>query len=435
MADLNDLKKMRVQKVERMTAIVDGAGAGARNLTDDEIKEFTKLESDVRGIDATLTAADTAKQLSGIRYVDPPAPSIDPSIGLSPNEQKRYSIMRAVRACANRDWRDAGFELEVSRAVEKRCGKSPRSFFVPYDVLASSERRDVTKTLSSHTGEKIIATDYMSASFIDLLANRVMVQRAGARMMSGLVGDVAIPKLLTGSAGYWVAESGAPTEDTPTFGQVTLTPKTVVGNTEVTRLMMLQSDPSVEGILTADLSRAIALAIDAAALHGSGSSNQPTGIASTSGIGSVAGGTNGLAPAWSHIVGLETEVAIDNADIGSLSYITNAKVRGKCKTVEKASSTGLFLWGDGNFPLNGYPAYVTNQVSSTLTKGTSTSVCSAIFFGNWEDIIIGLWGGLDILVDPYTAGNGNIKLFAYQTADIAVRYAQSFAAMLDALTT
>ncbi len=148
------------------------------------------------------------------------------------------------------------------------------------------------------------------------------VLAAGARMLTGLVGDVAIPKISAGSAGYWVTEDGAPTESTPTFTQVTLSPKTVGGYTEVTRLMTLQADPSVEGILTNDLSLALALAIDLAALHGTGSSNQPTGVAATSGIGSVAGGTNGLAPAWSHIVQLETEVAQDNADIGTLVTIT-----------------------------------------------------------------------------------------------------------------
>ena len=180
----------------------------------------------------------------------------------------------------------------------------------------------------------------------------------------------------------------------------------------------------------------LALEIDRAALHGSGSSNQPTGVAATSGIGSVAGGTNGLAPAWSHIVALETEVAIDNADIGALMYVTNAKVRGKLKTVEKASSTGQFVWADGDTPLNGYRSLTTNQVSSTLTKGTSSGVCSAIFFGNWSDLLIGMWGGLDLLVDPYTSSTtGTVRVTALQDVDVAVRHPESFAAMLDALTT
>jgi hypothetical protein len=87
--------------------------------------------------------------------------------------------------------------------------------------------------------------------------------------------------------------------------------------------------------------------------------------------------------------------------------------------------------------VNGYPFHVTNQVSSTLTKGSGTGVgvCSAIFFGNWADLIIGMWGGLDILVDPYTGGTaGTVRVIALQDVDVAVRHAESFAAMLDALT-
>lgn len=140
-------------------------------------------------------------------------------------------------------------------------------------------------------------------------------------------------------------------------------------------------------------------------------------------------------PTWAHVVSLETEVAQDNADIGALSYITNAKVRGKLKQTEKASNTAQFVWTDDG-TMNGYPARVTNQVRSNLTKGTASGICSAIFFGNWADLVLGLWGGLDILVDPYThSTSGTMRVVALQDVDFAARHAQSFSAMLDALTT
>jgi HK97 family phage major capsid protein len=177
----------------------------------------------------------------------------------------------------------------------------------------------------------------------------------------------------------------------------------------------------------------LAIEIDRAAIHGSGSSNQPTGILATSGIGSVAGGTNGAAPTYAHIVGLETQVAQDNADDGALNYLTNSKVRGKLLQTEKASSTAQFVWGDNN-TMRGYNAAVSNQVSSTLTKGSS-SVASAIIFGNFNDLLIGMWGGLDIALDNSTgSASGTVRVVALQDVDIAVRHAQSFAAMLDALT-
>jgi HK97 family phage major capsid protein len=257
-------------------------------------------------------------------------------------------------------------------------------------------------------------------------------------VLAGLVGDVAIPKQTGGATAYWVGESGSPTEGAQTVGQVALSPKTVGAFTDISRKLLKQSSIDVEAFVRNDLTSVLALAIDYAALHGPGSGNAPTGIAATSGIGDVAGGTNGLAPAWSHIISLETEVAQDNADVGRLAYMSNAKVRGKLKATPRTATYGdIMVWepNAGNTPVNGYPFYVTNQVSSTLTKGSSSGVCSAIFFGNWADLVMGMWGGLDILVDPYTGGTaGTVRVIALQDVDIAVRHAQSFAAMLDALT-
>ena len=161
-------------------------------------------------------------------------------------------------------------------------------------------------------------------------------------------------------------------------------------------------------------------------------------MAATSGIGSVVGGTNGAVPTWAHITQLEREVAIDNADVGSLAYLTNPKVRYKLKnTLFTATYGDRFLWGESpTQPLNGYRAEVTNQVSSALTKGSASGTCSAIFFGNWADLIIGFWSGLDILVDPYSLSTtGSHRIVAFQDVDVAVRHAESFAAMLDVLTT
>jgi HK97 family phage major capsid protein len=163
--------------------------------------------------------------------------------------------------------------------------------------------------------------------------------------------------------------------------------------------------------------------------------SQPRGIIYTSGIGSVAGGTNGAAPDWSDIVALEREVAVDNADMGSLAYLSNPKVTAKLKTTKMDTGSGRFVLDPASANLNGYRYEHTTQVPSTLTKGSSSGVCSAIIFGNFNDAIYGLWSGLDVLTDPYTGGTaGTLRIIALQDFDFAVRHAQSFAVMLDALT-
>jgi HK97 family phage major capsid protein len=362
-----------------------------------------------------------------------PKPTAD--IGLSDSETRSYSLLRALNALANPGDRSAqaaaGFEIECSLAAAQKRGKSSSGLFVPHEVL----QRDLTKGTTT-AGGHTVATDLLAGSFIDLLRNAMVINGMGTQFLTGLVGDIAIPKHAGAATAYWVTESGAPTESQQTFGQVTMSPKTVGAFTDISRKLILQSSIGVEAFVQRDLATVLAQAIQSAAILGGGT-NEPTGILSTSGIGDVAGGTNGLAPTWAHIVALETAVAVANADVGTLGYLTNAKVRGRLKGTEKFSAgTGAPVWAEGNTPLNGYRAGVTNAVPSNLTKGTASGIASAIIFGNFADLLIGMWGGLELTVDPYTgATSGTVRVVALQDVDVAVRHALSFSAMKDALTT
>ena len=352
----------------------------------------------------------------------------DTKIGMNDAEIGNFSIVRAVNALVTGNWHEAGFEREMSDGMASKLGKRAQGFYIPTDVLM----RDLNVTTST-AGGHTVATDLLSGSFIDMLRNKMSVVGLGATMMNDLVGNIAIPRQTGGASSYWVAESGAVTESQAAFDQVTMSGKTVGSMSDISRKMLLQSSLDVEAFVRNDLATSLALAIDSAAINGTGASNQPTGILNTSGIGSVVGGTNGAAPDWADIVDLESELALDNADIGSLGFLTNAKVRGKLLQTEKASSTGQYVWAENN-TLRGYNAAVSNQVPSNLTKGSS-SVCSAILFGNWSDLIIGTWGGIDINVDTSTgSSSGTVRIVALQDVDIAVRNAASFAAMKDATT-
>lgn len=357
-----------------------------------------------------------------------------PEIGLSPKEAEKFSFTKIIRAYADPVHRkEAGFELEVCEAAAEKAHRSPMGFFVPFDVLT----RDLTKGTAT-AGGNLVATELLSESFIETLRNRLKVQQAGASILNGLVGDVAIPRQSGTSTAYWVDEGSALTESAQTFDQVSLSPKTLGAYTDFTRRLMLQSSTDIEQLVRRDLARVLAVEVDRAAINGSGSSNEPTGILNVSGIGDVAGGTNGAAPTYAHIVELLSDVANANADAGNLAYLTNSKVRGKLLQVEKASSTGQFVFeapqGGEDGRMLGYPTYVSNNVPSNLTKGT-TSDASAIIFGNFSDLLIGTWGQLDILVDNTSLStSGGIRVVAFYDVDIAVRHAESFSAMKDATT-
>lgn len=428
--------------------LVDAAGAAVRDGT--EVNAFRQTVLDKLVERGKLKPATHA-----------------PEIGLSDKERRQYSMVRLMYALTDPNDKEAqrlaGFEIECSVAARKlqpvddvgsHAAHRHAGYRVPHDMMAAPlatdqtsaaeavrllsrlmAKRDLTVASATAAGN-LVATELLASSFIELLRNRMCLVGLGATVLDGLVGNLAIPSQTAGASTYWVTEGNAVTETALTTGQVTLTPKTVGMFTDYTRKALLQATPSIEALVRADLANGLAVEIDRAGINGSASGGEPRGIISTSGIGAVAGGTNGAAPTYAHMVALEEAVAIANADVGSMAFCTNAKMRAQLRTTQVfASTNGVPVWASDNTVL-GYRSSVSNNVPATLTKGTASGVCSAILFGNFNDLLLGLWGGLDLILDPFTlATSGGRRIVALQDVDVAVRRAASFAAMLDALRT
>jgi len=451
-ADLDAMKRERMRLLGEAQDILDEARSAGKELTSDQQQKYDELMADTKTRWQNIRNEEEMRLAEGLTLPNgQPAmkgtPGDSPTyIGMTSDDITRFSIRRLIAAKAGLITpKEAKFELEVDEAVARRSGKGMggadgRSAIahIPFEVMHGVERRDLDVTTE---GADIVQVEH--GGVIELLRNRMVTRAAGVRVMTGLRGDLLLPKHSAATTNTaWVTEGTAPTEGVPTFGQVKFSPSQLACYLDVTRQTLLQSSFDVEQFLRDDLASNLAIEIDRTVLHGSGSGSEPTGIFGTSGIGDVAGGANGAAPTWAHIVELETDVAVANADQGALAYISNAKVRGKLKNTERIASTGLFVWQDpANLapatpatPLNGYRAFTTNQVKSDLVKGT-VSTCSAIFFGNWEEGIVAIWSDLDILVDPYTGGSaGVVRLVALAFADFQVRHAASWSVMKDATT-
>jgi HK97 family phage major capsid protein len=337
---------------------------------------------------------------------------VQQDVGLNQTEIKRFSLMRALRALANPTDRalqkEAAFEFECSEAAQRAFGQSAQGILVPAEVLRQWNKRDLNTTDDAG----LVGQNFRPDAFVDALRNASSVMQAGATMLTGLQGNVKIPKKSATSSGGWFAEGSAASESEATFTSITMSPKTVGAFTDVTRNLMMQGSPDVESLIRNDLAESLAIAIDLGALSGSGSSGQPTGIRATSGINTKDfAATN---PTFAEIVGMETEVAADNALRGNLAYIINAAMAGALKTTAKDSGSGLFVLENGE--MNGYRTIVSNQAAA-----------GDAYFGNFADLLIGMWGGLDILVDPYTSSTtGTVRIVAMQSVDVAVRHAVSF---------
>lgn len=397
-----------------------------------EVARTFKMERflpDWIGSGKTLEQVREAVEAENIRAAQVPTPA--GQVDLSPKEEKSYNISRAILALANGTFqRDGGLEREVSDAIAAKMPTPARGFYLP---LSLQTRASVTGQIvgTSSLGGAAVQTTLLS--LIEILRNRLVVRKAGARFLTGLTDTISFPRQITANTFTWTGENptAANTLTALTLNNLTMSPKTGMVSTAFSRQVLIQSSPDMQALVLDDIANVVALGIDSAAINGTGSNSQPTGVRSTSGIGNRTLGTNGAALTWADLVGLETDVADDNADVGALAYITNAANRGKLKTTLKSTTAGaVYLWEGGNDPgmINGYAAYCSNQVPSNLTQGTSTTVCSSIIFGNWNELLVGVWGNaLDVIVDPYTSKNQNmIEVTGIAMIDVGVRHAVSF---------
>ena len=349
----------------------------------------------------------------GTSQVEQPIRSTDVTsndVGLSQKEVKRFSFIRALNYLANPGdqtaKRDAEFEIEVGAAAAKQYERSSNGIVVPNEVL----RRDLNVGTPADGGN-LVDDVLLSGSFIDLLRNRLALAQAGMTTLSGLQGNISIPRQTSAATAYWVGESGSPTESQQAIDQVNMSPKTCGAFVDYSRRLLLQSSIDVEAMVRDDLARVIALELDRVGIYGTGSSNQPLGINNTSGIGSQTITTFGT---FAEYIGMETDVAVANADAGSLRYIINASARGALKSTEKATNTAQFVYQDDQ--INGYPVIVSNQLQD-----------NDALFGDFSMLIMGMWSGLDLTVDPYAGATaGTVRIIALQDVDFAVKQPGAF---------
>lgn len=425
---------------ERITAIRSICRTYERYLGDDG-KAFADRLIETGGSPETLTDFVMTRMHNSSAQNPVIMPMGRGDHGIDSNDLRKYSLLRAIRAAAfgkekRSLYEEAAFEMEVSRTIADKAGLQARGFMVPRELFV----RDLSVG-GATAGQTLVGVDHRPDQFIPTLDVMPQVEAMGAMKLTGLVGNIDIPRMTAGSAPQWLsAENGTYTETEPTLGTFVMSPKDVAGLTDITRRLIQQSSPAVEMLVRQDLTKRIIAAIDLAAINGSGASGVPRGILNAVGIGSVAMGANGGAPTWAAITQLIQAVGAANGLDGALGFLTNAKVQGTLLRTEKSASTGLYCWEPGRAQsegqIAGYRALVSNNVPSNLVKGTSGAVCSALIFGNFQDLLIGYWGGLDVTVDPYTfSSTGMLRITAIQSCDVLVRRTGSFAAIADALTT
>ena len=389
--------------------------------------------------DATVDAArESVMTQLGMRKVEYTGKVHDAGaadLGLSKREVKRYSFLRVAAYLADpnpRTAESAAFELDVARAAQAKHSRSASGVLIPWEVLNANRAAETPGQTAGVFGDggALVGSNRLDAQFIDLIRNRSAFLNSGLTMLSGLEGNVEIPKKLGSSTYYFVGENVDVTNSKLGFGLVNMIPRTIGVRVPISRRMMIQASPDVENLVRLDMAESVALGMDSTIGYGTGSTGQPLGIINTTGIGSVTlgGGASKAFPAilgggthdcgdWADYVDLETALAANNLDAGSMRYIMNSVVKGALKQTLRASAAGSdYIMTDAG-EVNGYPAIVSNQMQT-----------NDVLFGNYADCVVGMWSGLDVVIDPYTqSASGQVILTVHQDFDVAVRRPQSFA--------
>jgi len=331
-----------------------------------------------------------------------------------------------------------GIEKEMHEEGDKEArslGKSPEGVALPGFLVGKAKTQvqkradDLTVADATFAGNLVQNT---IGEVVEYLHPRTVLRDLGATVISGLRDGFDLINQDGAATATWEGEVDANAETNPTVAKTAVRPKRLGAYTIFSKQLVNQAVLDVENWVRTELGISVGQALEIAAINGSGTPPIPTGILNVSGIGDVAGGANGLIPTWGNLVELETDINAANAPMGRRAYLTTPGVNGLLKTVKKDAGSGIFI--NENGMVNGYPMLFTSNVPSTLTKGTSSGVCHAIIFANWEELYVMQWGGIDLVVNPYSLDTtSQVRVTINSWWDIAVRHKESFSAMQDAL--
>ncbi len=406
--NLTQIRENRAAKVTAMRGLLATAESEKRSLNAAEQGTFDTLKSEIVTLEADETRANFMAEAER-RMIGEPVGDIH-----GRKLESRVSILKVLQSAIN-GTPLTGAEAEYAAETERRTGRKAEGVFVPASLF---EKRVNTTT----TAAELVGDDHRADLYIAPFRDALLARRLGVRVLSGLRGNVTVPKYGTGLTVGWVAEGTAVPEGTMAFDNVTMTPKHVGGFTEMSRQLIQQSSPDIEALVRDDLAFLVAKSIDTALIKGGGS-NEPTGVLATSGIQTA----NLATLTWANVAAMLEKLEVANAS--AVSWLTSPGVATKLRTTLKAAGIAGYLAEGGR--VADLPLFVTNQVPLNLTPTPDTGIA---ILGDWSQVMLGIWSELDILVNPYAETpykRGGVLVRAMATCDIAVRHPEAFVVASD----
>lgn len=410
---LQEIRQRKAAKTAEARTIVAKAETEKRQLTAEESANFNTIRADIESLEQDEQRQqfldDAERRSAGVTVVNGNGGDTIPAL------EGRVSLLRVLQAGVE-GRALSGAELEYMQETERRTGRKAQGVFVPMSAL---ERRVNT----TGSAPELVPTDHRGDLYIQPLRNRLLARRLGVRVLSGLHGNLVVPKHGTGVSVGWVAENGAVPDSDVNPTNIALSPKHAGGVTELSRQLIMQSSPDVEQLVRDDFAAVLAQAIDSALIKGGGA-NEPVGVLSTVGIQTA----NLATLSWANVLAMKAKAELANVDASS--WLFNPSVSAKFAGTEKSNGTGIYLLGDDG-KMAGIQSYSTNQVPNNATPDPDAGIA---ILGDWSQVLLGIWSEVDILVNPYAQpayGRGGVLVRAMSTVDVALRHPQAFVVASD----
>lgn len=417
---LSELLERRSQVITEMRSITANPAGDGGDLSAEQTTKFDSLKSTLESIEKNVERQriidEAERRMSGESLTSR-------GDGRFEDLCREASLTRAIAALIEPRSVDAGREFEISKELSRRSGRNPQGIFVPLNALV--EKR--VQTTAGDAGN-LVRTDILADQFIDALRPATVLGALGARFLTGLRDDIAIPKMdaLTPAAEWLETEgSSALTGGDHSFTQVTGEPHHVGLMTTWSRKTLLQSNPSIESLVRADFTAKLAAAIDYAGLQGAGATGEPEGILTNSSILEETLTANAMS--WANVLGMIAQVLGSDVRGGRFGWTFNAYVQAYLRSTVKESGGEIYIMEVPN-SLAGYPVEITSQMAGF---NGSPAVQGKMLFGDFSQVILAFWGdtGADVLVNPYADAvysRGNVLIRAFVDADVLIRHPEGF---------
>lgn len=363
-----------------LNSMLDNAEKEQRKLTEDETTRFEALNTEIRNLDIQII--DIKKETKEVRKMG------------------KFSLLKAINDIANNRQLDER-ALEVVNQGITEMRKAGQNY--SGQIQLPLEERSTIVATAEGQGAEAVAEDLLN--ILEPLRAKLVLAQAGASYMTGLVGNISIPAY-SGSQVTWEGEVADAKDGAGTFTEVKLEPHRLTAYIDLSKQFLIQDSVSAEEMLKRDIVNAIANKLEATILGSETIVNAPEGMLN----GVVA---DGSAITYEDIVAMETELEEANVR-GDIKFVVSPSAKAVLKTTKLDAGSGKFAM-EGN-EVNGYPVLCTSAVAG---KG--------VIYGNFNDLVIGQWGGIDLTVDPYTqAANGKVRLVINAYFDAKPRRAESF---------